>query len=390
MTGPVYLDHHATTPCDPRVVDAMVAVWRSGAANAASIHHLPGQKAAAQVSLGRERVARSIGAESSEIVFTSGATEANHLALLGVAEAHGRPGHLVVSAVEHRAVLEPARRLAARGWDLTIVAPDADGRVTPEAVAAALRDDTVLVSVQAANSEVGTIQPVAAIAAAAKARGALVHVDAAQAWASVPLDVHALGLDLLSLSAHKAYGPQGVGALWIRRRGPRVPILPIQVGGSQEDGLRAGTVPVALVAGMGVAAELVVADLADGGPARLAARRDRLRDALLALPGVTLRGPHHDRLPGNVHVTVAGVPSAMLLGALRRTIACSAGSACASGDARPSPVLLAMGVPEAEAGGALRFGLGRGTTDDEVDRACDAVARIVPDAIAAISGPRVG
>lgn len=376
---PVYLDHHATTPCDPAVAEAMAPWFAGWFGNPASTHHLYGQRAAAAVQVARERIAASIGAEPDAIVLTSGATEADNLAILGLADAHTGPRHLVVSALEHRAVLDPARALQARGWTLTELRPGPDGRHHPDDVAAALRPDTALVSIHAANHEVGVLQPIAEIAARCRAAGVPLHTDAAQAWGKIPLDVGALGVDLLSLSAHKACGPQGIGALWIRRRGrPRIPITARQLGGAQERGLRSGTVPVALAVGFGVAAERVTADLLSGEPARLTALRDRMLAALSTLPGVTVRGSREHRLPNNVHITVEGCSSAALLAALRHHVACSAGSACSSGDARPSPVLLALGLSPEEAAGALRFGLGRVTTDQDVEQALDALVRIIP------------
>lgn len=380
MTLPVYLDHHATTACAPEVVDAILPWLAERPGNAGVRHHVYGQRAEAAVDAAREQVAAAIGAEPAEIVWTSGATEADNLAILGVADALEGPRHVVVGATEHRAVLDPARALAARGWEVTEVPPGPDGIVTAEAVEAALGPRTALVSVMLANNEVGVIQPVAAIAALCRARGVWCHTDAAQALGKLPLDVRALGVDLLSLSAHKAYGPQGVGALWVRRGRPMVPLEPRQRGGGQERGRRSGTVPVGLVAGFGVAAALALRDLDAGEPERLATLRDRLADALLALEGVVLRGARAPRLPHNLHVTVDGARSADLLAALRHEVACSAGSACSSTDARPSHVLLAMGLSEEEARGALRFGLGRSTRDEDVDRAVEALRRCIPAA----------
>ncbi len=377
---PVYLDHHATTPCAPSVATAMWPWFTERVGNAGVRHHVYGQQAEAAVEHARTQVAAALVADPVEMVLTSGATEANNLAIFGVADGWSAPGHLVVGSTEHRAVLDPMRRLVSQGWELTEVLPGPDGIIPAAAVAAALRPTTRLVSVMLAHNEIGVLQPVAEIAALCRAAGVLVHTDAAQTLGKVPLDVRALGVDLLSLSAHKAYGPQGIGALWVRRGRPLLTLEPRQLGGGQERGRRSGTVPVALAVGFGAAAALAIEDLGSGEPERQGALRDRLADALLSLPGVTLRGAWSPRLPNNLHITVEGARSADLLAGLRQEVACSAGSACSTSDARPSHVLLAMGLSEEEARGALRFGLGRSTTEHDVDRAIIALRRALPAA----------
>lgn len=371
---PVYLDHHATTPPDPRVLAVLERVQREHWGNPASAGHAYGWAAAKVVEQAREQVAALLGAEPREIVFTSGATEADNLAILGAAEALAPRGrHLVTTNLEHDAVAGPVAALVRRGWEATVVAAGPDGLVRVEDVAAALRDDTVLVSVIAAQNEIGTIQPLAGIGAACRARGVLLHTDAAQAVGRIPLDVRRLPVDLLSCSAHKLYGPKGVGALWLRRREPRATVAPLLHGGGQERGLRPGTLPAPLIAGFGEACRIAAAEL-DQESARVGDLRDRLWRRLQdGLDGVRLNGAEQPRLPGNLNVSFAGVPAGSLAGALG-VLAVSSGSACSSADGGPSRILRAIGVPEDLAGASLRLGLGRGTTAAEVEFAA---ARIV-------------
>jgi cysteine desulfurase len=379
---PVYLDNHATTRPDPRVVEAMLPYFTTLYGNAASLSHRYGWDAAAAVDRAREQVAEALGADPREIVFTSGATEANNLALKGaVAHLKRRGNHLVTAATEHKAVLDPLRRLAREGWELTVVACDPHGRVSPEAVAAALTDRTVLVSVMAANNEVGTLNPIAAIGRLCHDRGILFHTDATQAVGKVPLAVQEAGIDLLSLSAHKIYGPKGVGALYVRRRDPQVRLAPLFDGGGHERGVRSGTVPVPLVVGLGAAAALAAQEREVEAP-RLRALRDRLHAGLAArLPGVRLNGHPEERLPGNLNLSFDGVDGEALMMSLR-DVAVSSGAACTSAQPEPSHVLRAMGVPEDLARASLRFGLGRFTTVEEIDFATAAVA----DAVARLRG----
>jgi len=374
---PVFLDHHATTPMDPRVLSLLERVQREHFGNPASTNHAFGWSAARLVDRAREDVAGLVGGTARELVFTSGATEADNLAVLGVAEAYAERGrHLVTTNLEHEAVAGPLRALAARGWEVTVVAADREGLVDPGEVAAALRPDTVLVSVIAAQNEIGTIQPIAEIGRICKQRGVLLHTDAAQAAGRVPVDVAAWGVDLLSLSAHKLYGPKGVGALWVRRRDPRVVLRPQQHGGGQERGLRPGTLNVPGIAAFGEACRLATAELATE-----AERLRSLRDGLLArlqrdLDGVHLNGAREPRLPGNLNVSLEGVRAHRLLGALT-TLAVSSSSACSSAGSEPSPVLSALGVPDDLARASLRIGLGRGTTAAEVDLAAETIIAAV-------------
>jgi cysteine desulfurase len=365
MRAPIYLDHHATTPCDPAVVASMLPYFTDQFGNAGSSTHRYGLAAAAAVERARRQVAASIGADPAGLIFTSGATEADNLAVLGVAGARGA-GRIVTTAIEHAAVLDAARHAADLGFGLTIVPVGVDGVVDPAAVAAALGPDVVLVSVMLANNEIGTVQPIRAIADAAHAVGVPVHVDAVQGPGQLPVDVDALGADLLALSAHKLYGPKGIGALWVRP-GSRVPALsPLLYGGGQERGLRAGTLPVPLIVGFGEAAERAAAAVDDGTAARIAARRDALWEGLAAIPGAHRNGCTDRRLPANLSVRFDGIRAATLIADLRDTVALSAGSACASGSGRPSHVLGAIGLDRTQAASTLRFGVGRGTTEDDV------------------------
>jgi len=377
MPDPVYLDHAASTPCDPRVVEAMLPYFTGRCANPASRQHRAGREAATAVEEARVAVARCLGAASpTEIVFTSGATEANNLALKGAAAAlapHGR--QLVTQATEHPSVLEPLRRLAAEGFPLTVVGVAPDGRVRLDELARALGSGAALVSVMLANNETGVVQPVVEIARMAHAAGALVHCDAAQAVGKVEVDLASLGVDLLTLSAHKLYGPKGVGALCIRRRQPPVRLRPLLDGGGQEGGLRSGTVNVPGVVGLACALKLAVAEL-PVEPARLAALRNRLEAALLdRLGGVTVNGGE-PRLPGTSNLSFAAVDGQGLLAALS-DLSLSTGAASSSGRPEPTEVLCAMGVPRALAAASLRFSQGRFTTEDEVDHAVERVVEEV-------------
>ena len=373
MKLPVYLDHHATTPVDPRVLEAMLPYFREEYGNAASATHVFGWRAEAAVELAREQIAEVLGArDPREIVFTSGATESDNLALKGVAGARGA-GHLVVSAVEHPAVADSAAALARRGFSLTTLPVDGTGRVAPEDLAAALRDDTCLVSILWANGEVGTLQDVGALAAVCRERGVPFHSDAAQAVGKVPVDVVAVGADLLSVSAHKVYGPKGVGALYVRRGRPRIELEPLFHGGGQEGGRRSGSLPVPLIVGM-ARALTIAAEEREAEAERLSALRDRFRAALRArVPAVHTNGHADERLPGNLHVSIEGVPADELVTAVP-DVALSTGSACSSASGEPSPVLRALGLSDARVREGLRIGFGRFNTEVEVDFAVEKVA----------------
>lgn len=369
----VYLDHNATTPVDPRVVEAMAPSLTTGFGNPSSGHAWAAEPAAA-LARARRQVAALIGAAAGDIVFTGSGSEANNLALRGALLASGADRPRVVTQVtEHPAVLETCtalRRL--HGARVTVLPVDGRGRLAPDVLAAALTPDTVLVSVMAANNETGTLQPVAELARLARARGALFHCDAAQAAGRIPLDVGALGVDLLTVVGHKMYAPKGVAALYVR---PGLRLEPLVYGGGQEHGLRAGTENVALAVALGAAAELAAAELAEGAGGRAEELRDRLHRGLSrALPGrVHLNGSEEHRLPTTLNVSIDGVPGHDLLAAVPR-VAASTGSACHSGSRAPSPVLRAMGLGDERALAALRLSVGRWTTADDVDLAAGLLA----------------
>jgi cysteine desulfurase len=361
----IYLDHNATTPPAAPVVEVMAAVLRDEFGNASSVHYY-GQRAKARLDDARAQVAALIGGEPAELVFTSGGTEADNLALRGVAESAGPRRHLVASAIEHEAVLTTLKALGRRDWRVTLLPVGGEGIVDPEALRAAITDQTALVSVMHANNEIGTIQPVAALADLAHERGALFHTDAVQSAGKIPVNVGALGVDLLTLSAHKFHGPQGAGALWVRR-GLR--LMSTMTGGKQERSRRAGTENLPALAGMGVAARLAREKLADEMP-RLAGLRDRLEQGILtAVPGTVVNGQPDARVPNTTNISFEGVEAESLLIALDlEGIAVSTGSACSSGTLAPSHVLRAMGLGSHRAQSSLRFSLGGGTSQAEIDR----------------------
>jgi len=366
---PIYLDYAATTPVDPRVAAAMAPYFSDRFGNAASIHGF-GQEARAAVEHARQIIADAIGArDAEEIVFLSGATEADNFALIGAALANETRGrHLIVSAVEHHAVLEPARFLESRGFALSVLPVDGMGQVDPAGVRAALRPDTTVVSVMHANNEIGTIQPVAEIGRITREAGVTFHCDAAQSLGIVPLDVQTLGVDLLSLSAHKRYGPKGVGALYVRKGTPLVRLLH---GGSHERNRRAGTHNTPGIVGFGEAIRVALEAMEEEAP-RVAGLRDRLIEGLRGIDGAQVNGHPRERLPGIANVSFRGADSESLLLALDlRGIAASSGSACTSGSLEPSHVLPAIGLPPEVAAGTLRFSLGRWTTEEEIDHVLD-------------------
>ena len=365
---PIYLDHHATTPVDPRVVDAMAPYWSDDFGNASSAGHVFGWRAEEAVAIARERLASAIGAsDPSEIVFTSGTTESDNLALIGLARAQrGHRDHLIASAIEHPAVLDACQFLVGEGFSLTILPVDGDGLVDPAAVESAMTDRTLVVSVMAANSEIGTLQPIEEIGRLCREREVLFHTDAAQAIGKISVDVQRWGVDLLSMCAHKLYGPKGIGALYVRKRRPRIALQPLLHGGGHEGGVRSGTLPVPLIVGFARAVELCLADL-DAEAARLTALREALWERLSgALEGVACNGARERRLPGNLNVSFAGVNAEQLLGALP-DVALSMGSACASGSGKPSHVLEALGLPGEVARSSLRFGIGRSNDAEEIE-----------------------
>jgi cysteine desulfurase len=378
--GRIYLDNHATTRVDPRVVKAMLPFFSEIYGNAASASHVFGVEARAAVDLARRRVAALINADPAEVVFTSGATESVNLALRGVAEAGaGRGNHVVTAATEHTAVLDTCRRLEEYGVRVTILPVDSEGLVDPDEVRKAITPKTLLVSVMAANNEIGTLADLGAVGAVCREKGVLLHTDAAQAAGKVPLDVRSLPVDLVSFTAHKMYGPKGVGALWLRG-GVRISSQ-IQ-GGGHERGLRSGTLDVPGIVGFGAAAELALAE----GPAeslRTAALRDHLVEGVTArLDGVRLNGHPLLRLPNNASLSFAGARAEAVIRAMR-DVAVSTGSACSSAESRPSHVLSALGLDRETVLSTLRFGLGRFTTAEEIDAAVERVAAAVRTARAA-------
>ena len=375
--APVYLDYQATTPLDPRVLDEMLPWFTEKFGNPHSVTHAYGREAEEAVEKGRAEIAALIGAEPREIVFTSGATEANNLAIKGAARFHRGLGrdHVVTIATEHKCVLESVKAMAREGCRVTILPVDARGLVDLGALEAALDERTALVSVMAANNEIGVLQPLSEIGALCRARGVLFHSDAAQAVGKIPLDVEAMRVDLLSISAHKLYGPKGIGALYVRRR-PRARIEPLLDGGGQERALRSGTLPTPLCVGFGVAARLARAEMAVEAERLTGLRWRFLAGIKTRLPEVRLNGDAERRLPGNLNLSFPGTPALALMEACP-SLALSTGSACTAAEVEPSYVLRALGVPEALAGASLRIGFGRYTTESEVDFAVDTIAATV-------------
>jgi cysteine desulfurase len=373
----VYLDHHATTPLDPRVLDAMMPYLTGKFGNAASRNHKFGWDADQAVEESRRQIARLIGARPQEIVFTGGATESNNLAIKGVAEAcAGEGDHIITCAIEHKAVLDVCRTLEHRGARITRLPVGRDGLVDPAEVEGAIGDRTVLVSIMYANNEVGTLQPVAEIGRICRERGVVFHTDAAQAVGKVPVNVDADSIDLLSISAHKIYGPKGAGALYARQRDPRVRLTAQMDGGGHERGMRSGTLNVPGIVGLGEACVICGLEMREED-ARLRRLRDRLRAKLeTELEGVSINGSLERRLPHNLNMSFAGVESESLMMGMRG-VAVSSGSACTSAIMEPSYVLKAMGVADDAAHGSIRFGLGRFNTEEEVDCAAASVIEAV-------------
>ncbi len=374
---PIYLDNHATTRVDPRVLETMLPFFTETYGNPASRNHVFGWEAEEAVKTARRQVADLIGASEREIIFTSGATESNNLALKGVARMYRRQGnHFVTVATEHKAVLDPLKRLEHEGFQVTVLPVDRDGLATAEQVAAAITDQTILVSVMAANNEIGALQPVVAIGQVCKQKGVLFHTDAAQAAGKIPLNVEEMGIDLLSLSGHKMYGPKGIGVLYVRRREPRVRLEPMIDGGGHEHGLRSGTLPAPLIVGLGKACEICQNEMAEEAQ-RLLRLREKLREGILsAVPEVDLNGHLTERLPGNLNLSFAHVKGEALMMDMKE-VAVSSGSACTTARLGPSHVLKALGLDEERADSSLRFGLGRFTTDEEIDWVIEHVVQAV-------------
>ncbi len=373
MHRPIYLDCHSTTPLDPAVLEAMLPFFTESFGNPASNSHSYGWEAEAAVKLAREQLAAAINARPEEIVFTSGATEANNLAIKGAAEANLAKGRHMISVVtEHNAVLDPLRYLKTLGFEITLLPVEADGLLDLGKLKAAFRDDTVLVSVMAANNEIGVLQPLAEIGAICREHQVLFHTDAAQAIAKIPLDVQTMNISLMSLTAHKVYGPKGIGALYVRRKAPRVQLAPQLHGGGHERGLRSGTLYTPQIVGFAKAVSLGMEQMAVEAE-RLRGLRDRLYNALLTLEGIQLNGHSSQRLSGNLNLSFEDVDGQALLLALQPVVAVSLGSACTSAKIEPSHVLTALGRDDALAYASIRFGLGRFTTEAEIDQVAEHV-----------------
>ncbi len=384
--SPIYLDYQATTPTDPLVVEAMLPYFTQKFGNPGSATHAYGREAEAAVEEARGQVAGVIGAEAREIVFTSGATESNNLAIKGAARfLKDRRDHVVTLATEHKCVLESVAQLAREGFAVTYLPVKADGLVDLARLAQAITGRTALVSIMAAHNEIGVIQPLAEIGRLCRESGVLFHTDAAQAFGKIPLNVEALKIDLLSISGHKIYGPKGIGALYVRRR-PRTRLLPLMDGGGQERGLRSGTLPTPLCVGLGQAASLAQAEMAGESARLLGFRRRFLAEIGKRLPDVRLNGDDGNRLAGNLNLTFPGTTAFDLMQAAP-TLALSTGSACTSAQVESSYVLRALGLDEAAAGASLRIAFGRFTTEPEVDYAADALVAAVQRVKSAARAP---
>jgi cysteine desulfurase len=376
MKLPVYLDNNATTKVDPRVLDAMLPFFTEDFGNAASRNHPFGWKAEEGVDYAREQIATLIGANEKEIIFTSGATESNNLALKGVFEMYAEKGkHIVTAVTEHKAILDTCKHLEKQGAEITYLYPTEDGLISVEQVEAAIRPDTILVSLMFANNEIGVIEPIREIAAVCKKHGVLFHSDATQAVGKIPVDVIADNIDLMSFTAHKMYGPKGIGALYVRRKNPRVKVTAQMDGGGHERGMRSGTLNVPGIVGFGKAAEIALADMASDTE-RIIKMRDRLENSLLTLEESYLNGSKEHRLPHTSNISFKYVEGEGLMMAIK-DIAVSSGSACTSASLEPSYVLKSLGLDDELAHSSLRFGLSRFTTDEEIDFTINCVSDAV-------------
>ncbi|MBE9179828.1 IscS subfamily cysteine desulfurase [Oculatella sp. LEGE 06141] len=369
---PIYLDHHATTPVDERVLAAMMPYFTTHFGNPASVAHQYGWEAEAAVQQARETIAAAIHATPEEIIFTSGATEANNLAIKGVAEAYITRGrHIITVQTEHNAILDPCRYLQSLGFDVTVLPVQPDGLIDMQELERAFRPDTILVSVMAANNEIGVVQPLEAIGTLCHSRSVLFHSDAAQAIGKIPLNVQTMQIDLMSLTGHKVYAPKGIGALYVRRRNPRVQLAPQLHGGGHERGMRSGTLYPPQIVGFAAAVQLAQTEM-EAEADRLTQLRDRLWQRLQSLDGIYLNGHPSQRLPGNLNISVDGVDGQALLLGLQPVVAVSSGSACTSANIEPSHVLAALGRSNNLAFASIRFGIGRFNTAAELDRVAEA------------------
>ena len=377
MKLPIYMDYHATTPVDPRVVEAMLPYFTEHFGNAASRNHPFGWKAEEAVDKARKQVADLIGATAKEIIFTSGATESNNLAIKGVAEMYREKGnHIITCVTEHKAVIDTCKKLEKQGCRVTYLPVQKDGRISLDELRAAITDKTILITIMTANNEIGVLQPIAEIGAIAKEKGVLFHTDAVQAVGKVPFNVNDLKVDLVSISAHKMYGPKGVGALYVRRRNPRVLLAEQTNGGGHERGMRSGTLNVPGIVGLGTAAAICQSDM-ETDNARIVKMRDRLNQALHAsLDELYINGSMEHRLPQNLNISFAYVEGESLLMGISE-VAVSSGSACTSASLEPSYVLKALGAGDDLAHSSIRFGLGRWTTDEEVDYVIEKLTSVV-------------
>lgn len=378
MNLPVYLDHNATTPVDARVFDAMRPFFLEAFGNAASRGHAFGFRAMRAVDQARVQVGALLSCDAREVVWTSGATESNNLAIKGVADMYADVGrHIITQTTEHKAVLDPCKKLSHQGYDVTFLSPDRTGRVSVEQVAAALRPDTILVSIMAANNEIGTLQPIREIGRLCHERGMIFHCDATQAVGKIPVNVEEDGIDLLSMSGHKLYGPKGAGVLYVRKRNPRVRLTPLFDGGGHEQGFRSGTLNVPGIVGVGSACELAMLEMGQES-ARLAALRDRLQAGIIGrLGGVSVNGNEAHRLPHVTNLSFDNVDGEQLLANLSRDLAISSGSACTSASMEPSFVLKAIGVPNELAYASVRFSLGQANDEQQIDFAIENVVEVV-------------
>ena len=374
---PIYLDHNATTPCDPRVVEAMIPYFTNNFGNAASRNHPFGWHAEEAVDYAREQVAKLIGADPKEIIFTSGATEADNLAIKGVFEMYASKGnHIITCNIEHKAVLDTCKHIEKEGGEVTYLKVNADGLIDMQELEAAIKPTTILIAIMYANNEIGTVMPMKEISALAKKKGILVFSDATQAVGKIPVDVNKDGIDLMAFTAHKMYGPKGVGALYVRRKNPRVKVTAQMDGGGHERGMRSGTLNVPGIVGFGKACEICMNEM-DEETKRLSALRDKLETELMKIEEAYLNGSKQYRLPHVTNISFKYVEGEGLLMGFNKDIAVSSGSACTSASLEPSYVLKALGLGDDLAHSSLRFGLGRFTTEDQIDYTIEAVTKTV-------------